>query len=112
MLSVMDARSFAGRSTRRFLDTPSIDQRTPSSTRGPSYSDCGRMMRLAHRCSIAWAIQPLTRLMANVGVNGHLEPQAVQQERRGELDVVWSRRPGLYSSSSLIAVASAARASR
>jgi hypothetical protein len=70
------------------------------------------MTRLTRRCSIAWAIQPLTRLMAKVGVNRHLEPQAVQQERRGELDVVWSRRPGLYSSSSLIAVASAARASR
>ena len=37
--------------------------------RGPVYSDCGRMMRLARFCSIAWAIHPLTRLIAKVGVN-------------------------------------------
>src|SRR5262249_1581878 len=36
---------------------------------GPTYSDCGRMMRLARRCSCACAIHPLTRLIANVGVN-------------------------------------------
>ena len=36
--------------------------------RGPMYADCGRMMRLARCCSRACAIQPLTRLIANVGV--------------------------------------------
>jgi hypothetical protein len=38
-------------------------------SRGPVYSDWGRMMRCAVRCSMAWAIHPLTRLTANVGVN-------------------------------------------
>jgi hypothetical protein len=36
--------------------------------RGPEYTDCGRMIRLARCCSSACAIHPLTRLMANVGV--------------------------------------------
>src|SRR6188474_3035107 len=45
------------------------DQATQRRWRGPTYSDCGRMILLARRCSSACAIQPLVRLMANVGVN-------------------------------------------
>src|SRR5262249_48473210 len=36
--------------------------------RGPVYSESGRMMRFAWRCSKACAIQPLTRPIAKVGV--------------------------------------------
>ena len=64
--------------------------------RGPTYSDCGRMIRLARRCSSACAIQPLTRLIANVGVkSGDVEPEAVQEQRRVELDVGLQPAAGL-----------------
>jgi hypothetical protein len=44
--------------------------------------------------------------------DGHLEPEAMEDERRVELDVGLEPPPGLYSSSSRIAVASTARARR
>src|SRR3954464_10146295 len=46
-------------------NTPATFQRRP---RGPTYCALGRLSRFAARCSMAWAIQPLTLLIANVGV--------------------------------------------
>ena len=35
---------------------------------GPTYLERGRMSRLSSYCSSTWAIQPLTRLIAKMGV--------------------------------------------
>ena len=35
---------------------------------GPTYSELGRMRRLSECCSMTWAAQPTTRLIAKMGV--------------------------------------------
>ncbi len=56
------------------------------SGRGPMYSDCGRIRRLARSCSKTCAVQPATRPAAKIEVNGRRYPAVEVEALRGRVE--------------------------